>query len=109
MDALETNHTAGMMEFAQVKNIEMSERNVKCYLNYTQGLFASQNSIYLECHTHADCPGDSDTCISNACFCGSTDKCSGRSDTCVIGKCKCGGNKECSKTAMCIVGECRGM
>ena len=65
--------------------------------------------MFLECNTHADCTGDSDTCISNDCFCGSTDICSGRTDTCVMEKCKCGENEECSETELCIVGECRGM
>ena len=63
----------------------------------------------LECVTDSDCTGDSDNCVSNACFCGSTEKCFGISDTCVMEKCKCGENEECSETEICIAGECRGM
>ena len=77
-------------------------------LNQTLRLFSRQNSIILECFVDSDCTGDSDTCVSNVCGCGSTEKCSGDS-TCVIGKCKCGEHEECSKTETCIVGECRGI
>ena len=65
--------------------------------------------MILECFIDSDCIGDSDNCVSNACFCGSTDECSGRTDTCVMEKCKCGENEECSETELCIVGECRGI
>ena len=65
--------------------------------------------MILECVINSDCIGDSDNCVSNACFCGSTDECSGRTDTCVMEKCKCGENEECSETELCIVGECRGI
>ena len=82
--------------------------NQEYYLNQTQCLFARQNSIILECFADSDCTGDSDTCVSNVCVCGSTEKCSGDS-TCVIGKCKCGEHEECSKTEFCIAGECLGM
>ena len=65
--------------------------------------------MILECWTDSDCIGDSDTCVSNLCFCGSTEKCAGRTDTCVMGKCKCSENEECSETSICSNGECRGM
>ena len=66
--------------------------------------------MILECLTHSDCTGDSDSCVSNVCFCGSTEKCSGiTADACVIGKCKCGEHEECSETEICSVGECVGM
>ena len=64
--------------------------------------------MILECFTVSDCTGDSDSCISNTCVCGSTEKCSGRTDTCVMEKCKCGENEECSETEICSTGECRG-
>ena len=76
-------------------------------LNQPQCLFARHNSIVLECFINSDCTGDSDTCVSNVCICGSTEKCSGDS-TCVIGKCKCGEHEECSETEICSVGECVG-
>ena len=78
------------------------------YLNQTQCLFARHNSIIQECVIDSDCTGDSDTCVSNVCVCGSTEKCSGGS-TCVIGKCKCGEHEECSETESCINGECQGI
>ena len=78
------------------------------YLNQTQSLFARTNSIVLECVIDSDCTGDTDTCVSNVCVCGSTEKCPGDS-TCVIGKCKCGEHEECSETEFCIAGECLGM
>ena len=66
--------------------------------------------MILECFIDSDCTGDSDNCVSNACFCGSTDQCSGRTDTCVMGNCnKCGENDECSETEFCGTGECRGL
>ena len=82
---------------------------MKLYLNQTQCLFERHNSIVLECFIDSDCTEDSDTCVSNVCVCGSTEKCSGRTDTCVMEKCKCGENEECSETELCIIGECRGM
>ena len=78
-------------------------------MNQTQCLLAHQNSIILECFTDSDCTGDSDTCVSNSCVCGSTEKCSGITvDACVIGKCQCGEHEECSETEICSVGECVG-
>ena len=65
--------------------------------------------MILECFTDSDCTGDSDTCVSNTCVCGSTEKCSGRTDTCVMETCKCGENEECSETEICSAGICRGM
>ena len=65
--------------------------------------------MILECLTNSDCTGDSDTCVSNLCFCGTTEKCTGRTDTCVMEKCKCGENEECSETEFCSTGECRGI
>ena len=65
--------------------------------------------MILECSTDSDCTGDSDTCISNVCFCGSIAKCFGRTDTCVMGKCKCGEHEECSVTETCSAGECQSM
>ena len=79
-------------------------------MNQTQCLFARQNSNFLECFADSDCTGYSDTCVSNVCFCGSTEKCSGMiADACVMGKCKCGEHEECSDTEICSVGECVGM
>ena len=79
------------------------------YLNQTQCLFARQNSNFLECFADSDCTGYSDTCVSNVCVCGSTEKCSGMTvDACVRGKCKCGEHEECSETEICSVGECVG-
>ena len=79
-------------------------------LNQTLRLFSRQNSIILECFNDSDCTGYSDTCVSNVCVCGLTEKCSGMTvDACVRGKCKCGEHEECSKTETCIVGECRGI
>ena len=53
----------------------------------TRGLFARQNCIIIECDNDADCTGDSDSCISNVCFCGSSEKCS-ETETCVVGECR---------------------
>ena len=58
-------------------------------MNSIQGLFTHQHSMILECGTDSDCTGDSDKCVSNACFCGSTEK--------------------CSETEICSAGECQGM
>ncbi len=63
----------------------------------------------LGCNADADCTEMSDTCIANACFCGSADKCSERADACILGKCKCGENEECSELEICSAGECQGM
>ena len=65
--------------------------------------------MILECVINSDCIGDSDNCVSNACFCGLTAKCSGRTDNCLLEKCKCGENDECPETEICSSGECRGM
>ena len=65
--------------------------------------------MILECVINSDCIGDSDNCVSNACFCGLSAKCSGRTDNCLLEKCKCGENDECPETEICSSGECRGM
>lgn len=62
--------------------------------------------MILECFTDSNCTGDSDTCISNACLCGSIEKCFGKTDTCVMGKCKCGEHEECTEIESCNAGEC---
>ena len=76
---------------------------------YTPCLFTFQNCLIIECSNDDDCTGDSDTCSSHSCRCGSTKKCSGNTDTCVMGECKCGQNEECSETESCTNGECKGI
>ena len=69
-----------------------------------------QLTVIIECSTDDDCTGNSDTCISNYCHCGSIAKCSGISDTCKAGFCTCGENDECSRAELevCRLGECHG-
>ena len=67
------------------------------------------NCLIIACSKDADCTGNSDTCLSSSCLCGSSDKCSGNTDTCILGTCKCGENEECSETESCINGECQGI
>ena len=57
-------------------------------MNQKQCLFKRQNSMILECYNDSDCTGDSDTCVSNTCFCGITAKCSGRLSVCSGGQCR---------------------
>ena len=73
-------------------------------------LNALQLTTIIECKTNDDCTGDSDTCISNYCHCGSIAKCTGRTDTCKAGVCTCGENDECSEAGLevCRLGECQG-
>ena len=78
-------------------------------VNDTQGVFSYQHFRITECHADEECTGDSDTCVSQTCKCGSIGKCSGRTDTCVNGYCKCGENDECTDTEYCSLGECRRM
>ena len=71
--------------------------------------------MLLDCHTNADCNGNSNTCVSNYCQCGSNVRCSGRADssgktdTCKNGNCKCGDNDECGENEVCGLGKCNGM
>ena len=44
--------------------------------------------MILECYTDSDCTGDSDTCVSNTCFCGTTAKCSGELSLCSDSQCQ---------------------
>ena len=76
---------------------------------YTPCLFTFQNCLIIECYNDDDCTGDSDTCSSHSCRCGSSKKCSGNTDTCVMGECKCGQHDECSETEFCANGECKGI
>ena len=86
-----------------------------CNVDYTQGVFARQLVLFIDCHANADCNGNSDTCVSNYCHCGSNVKCSGRpdssgkSDICKNGNCKCGENDECAENEICVLGNCHGM
>ena len=59
----------------------------KYYSKYTPCLFTFQNSLIIECYNDDDCIGDSDTCSSNSCHCGSNDKCP-KTEGCSNGECK---------------------
>ena len=54
---------------------------------YTPCLFTFQNQLIIECYNDDDCIGDSDTCSSNSCHCGSNDKCP-KTEGCSNGECK---------------------
>ena len=53
--------------------------------------------------------GDSDTCISKVCYCGSNTKCTRRSDSCKKGLCRCGEKDKCPENQICALGECHGI
>ena len=72
-----------------IKNCYIFSVGIVVLFKSNRGWFARQNCIILDCDNNADCTGDSDSCVSNVCFCGSTEK--------------------CSETAICSVGECRGI
>ena len=78
------------------------------FQNIHHAYLLSKNCLIIDCNNDGDCIGNSDTCSSHSCRCGSTDKCSGNTDTCVMGECKCGENEECSGTTdTCVLGECK--
>ena len=87
------------------------------HVNYITAIFHHQHVLILDCNSDNDCTGNSDTCVSNFCRCGSSARCSavegsssGKTDTCIDGLCvKCGNNDECSEYDICILGECKGM
>ena len=87
------------------------------HVNYTTAIFLRQHALIVDCNSDNDCNGNSDTCVSNFCRCGSSVRCSavegtssGKTDTCIDGQCvKCGDNDECSEYDVCILGECKGM
>ena len=87
------------------------------HVNYAIAIFLHQHALIVDCNSDNDCTGNSDTCVSNFCHCGSSVRCSAvegnsslKTDTCNDGLCvKCGDNDECSGYDVCLLGECKGM
>ena len=73
------------------------------------GVFDPHRVLFIDCYTHDDCNGTSDTCVSNHCHCGSNVRCSINSDICKGGNCRCGENEECAENEFCGLGKCNGM
>ena len=117
-DALETNsYGFGFYRMpGKIVLLSNTKYTLKLYPNvYKYCIFVCYHILIIDCSTDDDCSGNSDTCVSNYCHCGSSMKCLARADTpwktptCESGLCRCVDHDECPEDRSCNGGECQGM